>query len=145
MICQMLNGKLIQKFYGNMKNLLNWKNIIKLIIIIGLVRAIFFFVSNFESAHEVCLQKETEWRAKKLNGKLIAKYIDSTQHNYKTALFIEGNDSVRWILDWDESKLFTILTIGDSIVKRKGQLKIQLFREKRLIHHKINLKCDSYR
>lgn len=128
-----------------MNKLLNWKNIIKLIIIIGLIRAALFFISNYESTYEVCIQKKEEWKEKELKGRLISKYIDSTQHNYKTALFIQENDSIRWVLDWDESKLYSNLLIGDSVFKRKGQLKIQLYRGKDMVYHNLDFKCDSYR
>lgn len=55
-------------------------------------------------------------------GRVINKYIDSSQHSYMTVEILNLKDSVvkKLILDFDTTNLFNVLKLKDTIYKKKN-------------------------
>ena len=88
-----------------------------------------FLIYNYKSPSSI--QKEKYENDVKLNIICIVadKYIDHTNHNYKTCIIKHDMDSIRFLMDFDKSALFDYLKVGDSIIKKPGEARVRVIRE----------------
>ncbi len=62
------------------------------------------------------------------SGYVANKFIDSTQHNYKTVILVEKDAVNSIIFDFEIGGLYEFIEINDTIVKDIGSLSISLSR-----------------
>lgn len=69
-------------------------------------------------------------RVEIVKGKIVAKYIDSNNHNYKIIKILNyDNKEIVWFMNYDTSSFFEEVVIGDSIIKRKDTVKVMIIRD----------------
>lgn len=114
------------------------------IVLFGLIKTVIFFIKNYESKHEVCLEMEQRWKEKEMNGLINLKFIDSTNHNLKTTKYTHKNSSGSWIFAWDYSGLFEFLKEGDFVIKKTNSLEVFVIRDGIKYNFILNPKCERF-
>jgi hypothetical protein len=97
-------------------------------IILSVLFIIFFFVYHYKSPSTIRSKKFDRDVLAAFNGVVLGKYIDTKNHNYKTCLILAAHDTIKVLLDFDRSGLYSYLNEGDSIMKSSGNSKIIVIR-----------------
>lgn len=97
-------------------------------ILLSVLFIIIFFIYHFKSPSIIRSEKINRDVLLAFNGVVLDKYIDVINHNYKTCLIHANNDTIKVLLDFDRSGLYSYINEGDSIIKRSGTPKIIVIR-----------------
>lgn len=101
-------------------------NIFKLLVLAVVLVAVGFWV-NYLSGNEVFYKRALENRKEEsYSGIVIEKYIDSSQHCTPMLKFTHNVSVPLENSFWDE------VEVGDSIVKIKGQIYVNLYKDNQL-------------
>jgi len=122
-----------------------WLLILKIIFVIGLINAVRFLASNYESKYQVCLERKVNWKQTILRGKVMSKYIDSSNHLLPTIDLLYGKKLNKIAIVWDESGLFDFVSKGDSLQKGENTLKVTIYRDKSVFYFHIDPNCEQYK
>lgn len=93
------------------------KNFIWILFVVSM-----FYLAIIVSPREYC----KKFKKDKFSGKVLKKYIDSTQHNYHMLVYTreEGIDSNEF--DNDLSGFYAYIEINDSIIKVENSYEIKI-------------------
>lgn len=86
-----------------------------------------------------------EFLARKLNGKVVNKYIDSSQHSYETIIIREFKDQhlETVLFDLDTTDAFMKININDSVLKEiNNDSLFRLTNNKKALISVINFGCE---
>jgi len=92
------------------------------------VCGIIFFIYHSESASDIRKRKFEKDISFEINGILLKKFIDKKNHNTRTCVFKNNDDTTTFYLHFDKSGLFDYLVAGDSIRKAVGDSCVQVIR-----------------
>ncbi len=130
--------------FGVYKFLMSMKNYFKIIIPVLLV--IVFIVKVIIPQSKInsrCVTYD-KFLSIKLNGVVINKYVDSSQHSYKTIEVMDLKDStvIKLILDFDTTNLFNHISLHDTIYKGKNEDSIFVIKgERNYFLSKVDFGC----
>ena len=100
----------------------------KLILgIIGVILLMVFWNSTDKKFD--CEQIISNIKSQKYRGKVVEKFIDEDQHNYKKVILRKDSETQVIFLDQEEG-LFEYLRKGDSITKKENDLNVKIVRGK---------------
>ncbi len=107
------------------------KNKYVLVLVMFYLSVIFFLIYLFYiKVLELNDKKVNDvYREAQYSGYVIKKYIDSTQHNFKTIVLKEKKDVSSILFDFEIGGFYEFVQVGDSISKQSGALKIYLKRK----------------
>ena len=82
--------------------------------------------------------------AENFSGVVLDKFADSTNHNFD-AIIIRNNekDIKSYLFDGDITSLYETIQIGDSLVKKEGDLSLMVYRNKSFQIKKLDYGCES--
>lgn len=107
---------------------MNYK--IKPYIFIGAVVLFIVYILFGSNPKRTRLKYLDKIRSEYLKGIIVAKYIDSNNHNYQIIKSLNSNNKeVIWFLNYDTSSFFKQVSVGDSIIKKKNSVKILIIRD----------------
>lgn len=107
--------------------------------ILSLIGVIVFIILQ-PSSKKICIQQFEKERLISYDGVVKAKYLDSTEHYYRTVVL---NDSQFLLMNWDESGLYDFIQTKDSIVKNSGSYEVMLFRDSMKYTFTIDYGCGN--
>lgn len=85
-----------------------------------------------------------EYKIDNLQGTVVRKYRDSRNHNYKTVEIQEENHKIlKRNLTSDLSGLYEYISVGDSVYKPSGTLKILVIRGNEKKYFTIDFGCKE--
>lgn len=116
-----------------------YRKIWGILYIIGIIGVVIFFISQ-PSSEKICIQQYEKEKSVYYDGIVTNKYIDSTEHNYRTIIL--SNHKSLW-MDWDESGLYEFIEVNDSIVKDTGSYEVRLYRDSIEYNFIIDFGCDD--
>jgi hypothetical protein len=83
-----------------------------------------------------------EYKDLYINGRVINKYIDSTQHSYPIVLITNINlASQKLNLAFDTTDSYLLINIGDSLLKKRDELLLVIKKRKKTIKKIIDFGC----
>jgi len=85
--------------------------------------------------------KSDEFRKMEYSGIVSKKFIDQENHRFRTILFKE--DVSDMVLADDTSSFYVFVNPGDSIVKKKNDDYVSLFRASKIYTFKIYFGCQN--
>jgi hypothetical protein len=84
---------------------------------------IIFLLANRESK-KLSIKHCEEFKQEEYHGRVLKKYIDLKQHNYKMLVVLIDSNMVSLNYTLEESGFWDFVQINDSIIKRKGNNEI---------------------
>ena len=79
-----------------------------------------------------------------LHGNVSEKYLDKYNHMSETIKIVSEADSkVSTILASEQSGVYQLLKVGDSIIKRSGELEIEIVRNGNMKTYRLDYMCDE--
>ena len=111
------------------------------IVVILIIGTIFFIYLSKRA--KSCSEAYVELRPYALRGKVINKYIDKSNHAYKTIVLSKENgiNDTLTFLQFDKSNLFLSLRAGDSIVKENDSYVITVYRDTMFSKFTVDYEC----
>lgn len=107
------------------------KLIIKIWLIICAIGTIIIFIwfNSIRLSPEKEIKRAVDaYRVEEYSGIIINKFIDKDEHNFKKVIINENNQERVILFDIELGGLFDFLSIGDSIIKTKGNLQVNVIR-----------------
>ncbi len=96
---------------------------------LGMFTTIIFFYRNYESREESFYQIVDEVRSESYHGTVINKFYDKFNHGrYKIIIFFDGNNFELELLH-EKKELYDFIKVGDTLIKEKNQLELQIKRK----------------
>ena len=105
--------------------------VIVILYITGIIISINWVNSHFLSDEEN-VQAVLDYNYNRtFSGVIIEKFIDKNEHNYKKVIIIENGIERTLYFDFESGGLFNFFSINDTIIKSKGNLKVQIKRNQK--------------
>lgn len=116
----------------------------KYLAVLGVLFIVIIVVAylNRDSFGEsLACSKANEFKKLEYSGVVSRKFIDQKNHRVRTiSLRVNGNDI---ILARDTSQLYVFVNVGDSIVKKRNDDYLSLFRASKVYTFKIYFGCPN--
>ena len=110
-----------------------------LLLMIVISLAIICFDDDLSNRHN-CLEQK-EFRTEEWEGVVTKKYIDRSNHSAET-FEISGNKQ-KHVMDYDGTKFYVFVRIGDSLVKHLNTDTIKVYRQGQLFSFEIYFGCED--
>ena len=93
----------------------------------------------------MCEEKDRVSDTIEINGVVLRKYVDPNNHMVETLdIDVENKIVTTSFLANEQSAFYEKIMEGDSLVKKKGTLAIQIIRDDIIYDYTLDYKCDDY-
>ena len=116
---------------------------IRILSIIGVLVFWVVMVLIMPSGDEIARMERKKVAADEYVGLVVAKYIDTKEHGYKTLEIDNGHEIQKIRFIRDTSRLYNYLQIGDSIYKPSGTMKVTVERHNSISDFLIKIPIKS--
>lgn len=111
-----------------LENKLNTVVVLKTIFGILIVIVGVWFIKTREYSDEDYLEAVKMYKRNTYKGRVLDKYMDSRYYEYITLLEIY-NIKTTISMDLEVSGLYDFIEVGDSIIKKSGEMKVRIIRQ----------------
>jgi hypothetical protein len=120
----------------------SYKRLISFIVLVPIVIVVLWGIKHIPSQSELCKQGVELYSNKNFRGKVLRKFIDKENHNNKTVIIKENESEKIIFLDADIGGVYEYISIGDNLMKNKGELFVSINRNN--LDTIFNLKFRCY-
>ena len=95
------------------------------------------------STHGIKCEYQEYFKNREWHGKIVDKYLDEENYNFRT-ISVQNDNKTHKIQGQilSEFNNFERIQIGDSVAKKKGEIKLHLFKSDEEIELKMDFDCD---
>jgi len=116
----------------------------KYLKILGVLFIVMVLIANFNrdalnDSYSCTIAKD--FKRMEYSGIVLKKYIDQKNHRFRTITFKQGASDI--VLSKDTSQLYVFVNVGDSIVKKRNDDYLTLFRASKVYTFKIYFGCPN--
>lgn len=126
-----------------LENKLNTVVILKAILAILIVIGGVWFIKTREYSDEDYIEVVKMYKRNTYKGRVLDKYMDSRYYEYITLLEIY-NIKTTISMDLEVSGLYDFIQVGDSIIKKSGELQVRIIRESENLDTIYQMKFNNF-
>lgn len=108
---------------------INWWIVLIITFLASIPIIVEWAMNNIPSQSDLCKQGVDSYRNLVYSGKVIEKFIDVESHLDKTVIVWEDNMKRKILLDEDIGGVYDYISVGDSLIKNKGDLFVLINRD----------------